>query len=129
MLTLFELWDRRDDRVKQFSGGMRRRLEVARALLHRPKILFMDEPTTGLDPQTRSNFWSQIQFINRSEGTTVFMTTHYLEEAERVAHRIAIIDHGVIVDSGSAAELNLRTNSATLEEAFICITGSEMRAQ
>src|SRR3984957_16281549 len=94
LLTLFELWDRRDDRAKTFSGGMRRRLEIARGLLHTPKILFLDEPTLGLDPQTRNHLWSHVRKLNEEERVTVFLTTHYMEEAERVARRIAIIDHG-----------------------------------
>ena len=94
LLKLFELWERRNDPVKQFSGGMRRRLEIARGLLHTPKIIFLDEPTLGLDPQTRNQLWTHVKKLNEEERVTVFLTTHYMEEAERVAHRIAIIDHG-----------------------------------
>src|SRR5579864_3296910 len=113
LLMLFELWDRRNDPVKQFSGGMRRRLEIARGLLHTPKILFLDEPTLGLDPQTRNQLWSQVRKLNEEERVTVFLTTHYMEEADRVAHRIAIIDHGAIVAQGTPAELKQQTNSET----------------
>src|ERR1700736_2074554 len=88
LLKLFELWDRRNDPVKQFSGGMKRRLEIARALLHIPRIVFLDEPTLGLDPQTRNQLWNHVRKLNTEEGVTVFLTTHYMEEAERVASRI-----------------------------------------
>src|SRR4051794_39560781 len=85
LLKLFELWDRRKDQVKKFSGGMRRRLEIARGLLHTPKIIFLDEPTLGLDPQTRNQLWNQVKILNEQEQVTVFLTTHYMEEADRVA--------------------------------------------
>jgi ABC-2 type transport system ATP-binding protein len=127
LLKLFELWERRDDLVKQFSGGMRRRLEIARSFLHTPKILFLDEPTLGLDPQSRNQLWTHVKRLNESEGTTVFLTTHYMDEAERVAHRIAIIDHGQIVAQGTAAELKQQTQSDSLEGAFLSLTGSSIR--
>lgn len=129
LLKLFELWDRRKDPVKQFSGGMKRRLEIARGLLHTPKIVFLDEPTLGLDPQTRNQLWSHVKKLNDEEGVTVFMTTHYMEEAERVAHRIAIIDHGKIVAQGTAAQLKEQTGADTLENAFLKLTGSSIRAE
>src|SRR5512132_2206739 len=127
LLTLFELWDRRDDPVKNFSGGMKRRLEIARGFLHTPKILFLDEPTLGLDPQTRNQLWTQVKELNVQEHVTVFLTTHYMEEAERVAHRLAIIDHGRIVAQGTPAELKAQTGGSTLEEAFLALTGSTIR--
>ena len=129
LLKLFELWDRRDDQVKTFSGGMRRRLEIARGFLHTPKILFLDEPTLGLDPQTRNQLWTQVRALNESERVTVFLTTHYMEEADRVAHRIAIIDHGRIVAQGSPTELKQQTGTETLEQAFLALTGSAIRAE
>ena len=129
LLKLFELWDRRNDPVKQFSGGMRRRLEIARSLLHIPKIIFLDEPTLGLDPQTRNQLWTQVKKLNEEERVTVFLTTHYMEEADRVAHRIAIIDHGAIVAQGTPAELKQQTNTQTLEEAFLALTGSSIREE
>ena len=129
LLALFGLWERRNDRVKQFSGGMRRRLEIARGLLHTPKILFLDEPTLGLDPQTRNQLWSHVKTLNEQEGVTVFLTTHYMEEAERVAHRIAIIDHGRIVAQGSPRELKEQTGGDTLEQAFLALTGASIREQ
>jgi len=121
------LWDRRDDQVKQFSGGMKRRLEIARGLLHTPKILFLDEPTLGLDPQTRNHLWAHVQRLNREEQVTVFLTTHYMEEADRVAQRIAIIDHGKIVAQGTSEDLKTRTSTQTLEQAFLALTGSTIR--
>jgi ABC-2 type transport system ATP-binding protein len=129
LLNFVELWERRDDLVKHFSGGMKRRLEIARGLLHHPEILFLDEPTLGLDPQTRNHIWSYIKNLNRDEGITVFFTTHYMEEAERVAERIAIIDYGKIVVQGSPAELKEKTNSASLEDAFLALTGRDMRKE
>src|SRR5258708_1640425 len=118
LLEFVELWDRKDDLVKAFSGGMRRRLEIARGLLHHPKILFLDEPTLGLDPQTRNSMWEYVGKLNKSEGLTVFFTTHYMEEAEKNAQRIAIIDHGKIIATGSASELKKETHTKSLEEAF-----------
>jgi ABC-2 type transport system ATP-binding protein len=127
LLKLFELWDRRDSPVKQFSGGMKRRLEIARGLLHTPKILFLDEPTLGLDPQTRNQLWTHVRHLNETEGVTVFLTTHYMDEAERAAHRIAIIDHGKIVAQGSSAELRQQTGADSLEGAFLALTGTTIR--
>jgi ABC-2 type transport system ATP-binding protein len=129
LLTFVELYDRRDSQVKEFSGGMRRRLEIARGLLHTPKVIFLDEPTLGLDPQTRNHMWSYLQELNRSDRTTVFFSTHYMEEAERVAQRIAIIDHGKIVAMGTVAELRAQTNTDTLEGAFLSLTGRTIREE
>jgi len=129
MLEFVELSDRKDDFVKNFSGGMKRRLEIARGLLHHPKILFLDEPTLGLDPQTRNHIWKFIQDLNKEEGMTIFFTTHYMEEADRVANTIAIIDHGKIVAQGSSAELKLKTNTNSLEEAFLALTGTVIREE
>ena len=96
MLKMVELWDRRQSQVHTYSGGMKRRLELARGLLHYPKVLFLDEPTLGLDPQTRNRLWEYILELRQREGTTIFLTTHYMDEAEE-ADRIAIIDHGKLV--------------------------------
>ena len=127
LLKLFELWEKKDQRMKTFSGGMRRRLEIARGFLHTPKILFLDEPTLGLDPQSRNQLWTHVKALNESEKVTVFLTTHYMDEAERVAQRIAVIDHGAIVAQGSPAELKQQTQTDTLEAAFLKLTGSAIR--
>src|SRR6476659_3618118 len=121
LLKLFELWDRRKDYVKTFSGGMKRRLEIARGFLHTPKILFLDEPTLGLDPQSRNQLWIHVKNLNETEGVTVFLTTHYMDEAERVAERIAVIDHGKIIAHGSPDELKHQTETDTLEAAFLSL--------
>jgi ABC-2 type transport system ATP-binding protein len=127
LLKMFELWDRGNDLVKTFSGGMKRRLEIARGFLHTPKILFLDEPTLGLDPQTRNQLWTHVKHLNQSEGVTVFLTTHYMDEADRVAQRIAVIDHGKIVAMGTSQELKTQTGKESLEEAFLALTGSTIR--
>jgi len=129
LLKFVELWDRKDEFVKKFSGGMKRRLEVARGLIHHPKVLFLDEPTLGLDPQTRNNIWNHIKGLNKEEKMTVFFTTHYMEEAERVASRIAIIDHGKIIAVGTPNELRQKTNTNSLEEAFLSLTGTTIREE
>jgi ABC-2 type transport system ATP-binding protein len=129
LLRLFELWDRRNEQVKLFSGGMKRRLEIARGLLHAPKILFLDEPTLGLDPQTRNQLWTQVKQRNQADGVTVFLTTHYMDEAERVAQRIAIIDHGKLVAQGSPQELKQQTGKESLEDVFLALTGSTIRSE
>jgi len=103
-LKFVDLYERKDDLVKKFSGGMRRRLEVARGLIHRPRVLFLDEPTLGLDPQSRANLWEFIVQLPKEHGVTIFMTTHYMEEAE-VCDRIAIIDNGKIIAMGTPDEL------------------------
>lgn len=127
LLNIVGLADRKNDLVKHFSGGMKRRLEIARGLLHHPKILFLDEPTIGLDPQTRNHLWSYVTDLNKKENITIFLTTHYMEEAEKVATRIAVIDHGTIIASGSSAELKAKTNTQTLEDAFLALTGNVIR--
>ena len=129
VLRMVGLWERRDSQVLTFSGGMRRRLEIARGLLHTPRVLFLDEPTLGLDPQSRNQMWTHVQNLNQTDGVTVFLTTHYMDEADRVAHRIAVIDHGRIVAIGSPAELKQRTNTNSLEAAFLALTGSAIREE
>jgi len=123
LLKFVDLWDRKDSLVKEFSGGMKRRLEIARGLLHHPKIIFLDEPTLGLDSQTRNHMWAYLRELNKNEGTTVFFTTHYMEEADRIAQRIAIIDHGKIIAIGTSEELRKQTNTNSLEDAFLALTG------
>jgi ABC-2 type transport system ATP-binding protein len=127
LLKLVDLWERKDGYVKTYSGGMRRRLEIARGLLHHPKILFLDEPTLGLDTQTRNLLWEYVQKLRDTEGMTIFFTTHYLDEAEEVADRIAIIDHGKIVATGTSKQLAKQTGTKTLEEAYLELTGRGVR--
>lgn len=129
LLKFVELWDRRNDLVKKFSGGMRRRLEIARGLLHHPKILFLDEPTLGLDPQTKNHMWTYIKDINKKEGMTVFFTTHYMDEAEKMAKNVAIIDHGKIVAQGTVESLKKETKTKNLEDAFLVLTGDVIREE
>ena len=96
MLSMMQLWDKRHHEVRTYSGGMKRRLELARGLLHRPKVLFLDEPTLGLDPQTRNRIWEYILDLRQREGVTIFLTTHYMDEAQK-ADRLAIIDYGRLI--------------------------------
>ncbi|MFA6088374.1 MAG: ATP-binding cassette domain-containing protein [Candidatus Woesearchaeota archaeon] len=127
LMKFVGLWDRKDSLVKTFSGGMKRRLEIARALIHHPAILFLDEPTLGLDPQTRNSIWEHIKDLTKKEGMTVFFTTHYMEEAERVADSIAIIDNGKIIEQGTAMDLRKITKTNSLEDAFLKLTGKKIR--
>jgi ABC-2 type transport system ATP-binding protein len=127
VLELVELSDKANIIVKTYSGGMRRRLEIARGLMHHPKVLFLDEPTLGLDPQTRRSIWDYIEKLNRQENITMILTTHYMEEADYLCDRIAIIDHGKIIAldtpenlknsvGGDIITLNSSDNSKLLEE-------------
>ncbi|OGL25934.1 multidrug ABC transporter ATP-binding protein [Candidatus Saccharibacteria bacterium RIFCSPHIGHO2_12_FULL_49_19] len=127
LLKLVGLSERKDSFIKTFSGGMRRRLEIARGLLHHPKVLFLDEPTLGLDTQTRNVLWDYVRKLSKSEGMTIFFTTHYLDEAEEIAERIAIIDHGKIVAVGTVKELTKKTKTKTLEQAYLKLTGESIR--
>jgi ABC-2 type transport system ATP-binding protein len=115
VLTMVGLWDRKDSVVGTFSGGMRRRLEIARGLMHSPRVLFLDEPTIGLDPQTRRSIWGYIRELKAREQITIFMTTHYMDEAEW-CDRIAIMDHGQIValDSPEALKATVGTDRVTI---------------
>jgi len=131
MLEMVDLWDRRDQRVQTFSGGMRRRLEIARGLLHSPRVLFLDEPTIGLDPQTRSAIWRYIGALREAEGTTIFMTTHYMDEAE-LCDRVAIMDRGqiVVLDTPEALKASITSvtvASPTMDDVFMRYTGSTVR--
>ncbi len=129
LLKLVELYDRKDSFVKNFSGGMKRRLEIARGLLHSPTVLFLDEPTIGLDPQTRNHIWAYINNLNKQENVTIFFTTHHMEEVERMAQRVAIIDHGKILIIGTIAEILAKAGKDKLEDAFIALTGSKIREE
>jgi ABC-2 type transport system ATP-binding protein len=117
-LKFVELYKFKDKEVKTFSGGMRRRLEIARALLHEPKVLFLDEPTLGLDPQTRAKIWDYIRLIRKEKGVTIFLTTHYMDEAEELADRIAIIDKGKIIAEGTPDELKSLAGSEVVYVKF-----------
>ncbi|HET9740107.1 MAG TPA: ATP-binding cassette domain-containing protein [Solirubrobacteraceae bacterium] len=118
MLAMVGLADRRDHRVLTFSGGMKRRLEIARGLMHSPRVLFLDEPTIGLDPQTRSSIWRYIRALQEAEGTTIFMTTHYMDEAE-FCDRIAIMDRGeiVVLDTPEALKASVGADRVVLGTA------------
>lgn len=129
LLKFVDLWERKDDYVKKYSGGMKRRLEIARGLIHHPRILFLDEPTLGLDLQTRKHIWDYVINLNKTEGMTIFFTTHYIEEAEKVAARAAIIDHGRIISIGTPAELKEKTKTTTLDDAFLALTGKDIRTE
>jgi len=114
VLRLVDLWDRRNDIIKTFSGGMKRRLEIARSLIHYPAVLFLDEPTLGLDPQTRSHLWEYILRLKKERQMTIFMTTHYMNEAE-YCDRIAIIDYGKIVALDTPANLKKRVGGDVIQ--------------
>jgi ABC-2 type transport system ATP-binding protein len=105
VLELVDLTDRKNDRVKKYSGGMRRRLELARGLMHHPKILFLDEPTLGLDPQSRDYIWKYVLRLAKEKKITIIITTHYMDEADKLCNRLAIIDHGKIVVLGAPKDL------------------------
>ena len=129
LLQLVQLYDRKDSYVKHFSGGMKRRLEIARGLLHEPKVLFLDEPTIGLDPQTRNHIWTYINNLNKQKGVTIFFTTHQMEEVERIADKVSVIDHGKILITGTIDEIIQKAGAKSLEEAFIVLTGSNIREE
>ncbi len=114
LLERFGLADARDRQARTYSGGMQRKLDVALGLVHRPQVLFLDEPTTGLDPAARSQMWTEISALSGDEGLTVLLTTHYLEEADRLAARIAIVDRGSIVTAGTPEELKAELNGDTV---------------
>jgi len=115
VLRLVDLEDRSGDIVKKYSGGMRRRLELARGLLHNPRILFLDEPTLGLDPQTREHIWEYIEGLVKTERVTIIITTHYMEEADRLCNRIAIIDHGRVVALDSPSNLKSKMGGEVIK--------------
>ena len=138
VLEMVGLWERKDDLVQTFSGGMRRRLEIARGLLHSPKVLFLDEPTIGLDPQTRASIWQYIGELHKREEITVFVTTHYMDEAEELCDRVAFVDGGQIIGIdtpdhfidelvASGFKRKKQVKEANLEDVFIAKTGKEWR--
>lgn len=128
-LDLFALGDRRHEIVSTLSGGLKRRIEIARALLHRPPLVFLDEPTLGLDPQSRRTLWEHLRQMQATHGTTVFLTTHYLDEVERFASRVAVIEKGRIIAQGTVAAVNQQTRQTTLEDSFIALTGATGRPE
>lgn len=115
LLKLVELEDVASRRVRNYSGGMKKRLDLASALVHRPKLIFLDEPTTGLDPQSRAAIWAYLEKLNKEEGTTIFLTTQYMEEADRLCRQLSIIDLGKIVASGSPAELKRQVGADSIK--------------
>ena len=128
LLELVELTDAADRQIKGYSGGMKRRLDLGSALVHEPEVLFLDEPTTGLDPASRLTVWEELRRVNQ-RGTTIFLTTQYLEEADQLCDRIAIIDDGLIVREGTPERLKadvgerLGIDSPTLDDVFLDATG------
>jgi len=125
LLKLVELEKVADRFTSTYSGGMRRRFDLALSLIHEPKILFLDEPTQGLDPHARQLIWGHLRELNE-QGMTIFLTTHFMEEAEALCERIAIMDRGQIVTTGTVAELQERHEARTLEEVFLKTTGSNL---
>ncbi len=122
LLETFSLTEKRDERTRTLSGGMKRRLILARAMMHRPRLLILDEPTAGVDVELRLELWHYVQRINQ-EGTSILLTTHYLEEAEQLCDRIAFINGGQIVGEGTSTELSERYGVASLEDAYLTLVG------
>jgi ABC-2 type transport system ATP-binding protein len=127
VLRQFGLWERRHDPVRTLSGGMRRAADIARGMLHEPRVLFLDEPTAGLDPRARRALWDLIRRLRASSGLTVFLTTHYVEEAEP-CDRVAVLDRGRLVALGTPAELKQAAGARSLEEVFLARTGHPLAA-
>jgi len=127
VLTLVELEDKANIIVRNYSGGMQRRLEIARGLMHYPKVLFLDEPTLGLDPQTRHRIWDYILKLNQKEKITIILTTHYMEEADYLCQKVGIIDFGKIVALGTPQNLKNIFKKPTLEDVFLHFTGRRIR--
>jgi ABC-2 type transport system ATP-binding protein len=118
LLRIVGISDVADKKASQYSAGMKRRLDLASALVHKPRLLFLDEPTIGLDPQSRTQIWKYLEELNKTEGTTIFLTTQYLEEADKLCHRLAIIDKGQIIISGSPVELKQQISGDTIAVAL-----------
>jgi len=123
LLRQFSLEDAASRAVKTYSGGMRRRLDLAASLVGNPSVLFLDEPTTGLDPRSRNGMWNVVRDLTQNHGVTVLLTTQYLEEADQLAEQIAVIDHGAMIAAGTPAELKASTGGATLDDVFLALTG------
>jgi ABC-2 type transport system ATP-binding protein len=122
LLTHLGLWERRGEKVVGWSRGMRQKLAVARSLLHRPSLIFLDEPTAGLDPRSRRDLWDVVREL-LADGVTVFLTTQYLEEADQLADRVGLLDGGLLVAEGTPAELKQRAGGETLDDVFLALTG------
>jgi ABC-2 type transport system ATP-binding protein len=129
LLEAVELTQWRDKQVKQLSGGMRRRVEIARGLIHEPRVFFLDEPTTGLDPVSRTNVWEMIRKIKTERDLTVLITTHYMDEADKLCDRIAIVDHGELValDTPAGLKASIPGDNPTLDDVFVHYTGRGLR--
>jgi ABC-2 type transport system ATP-binding protein len=127
VLNLVELEDKANVIVRNYSGGMQRRLEIARGLMHYPKVLFLDEPTLGLDPQTRHRIWDYILKLNQKEKITIILTTHYMEEADYLCQRVGIIDFGKIVALDTPQNLKNIFKKSSLEDVFLHLTGRKIR--
>ena len=129
LLDTFGVADAQHRAVRDWSGGMQRRLDVALGLVHRPAVLFLDEPTTGLDPGSRADLWTLVRRLRDEYGTTVFLTTHYLDEADALSDRLVVVDRGVVVADGTPSALKLRYGGsidATLQDTFLAITGRDL---
>ena len=134
LLSLVELEARADDAVETYSGGMRKRLDIAAGLIHQPKVLFLDEPTLGLDIRTRHHIWKHINHLREEKNMTIFLTTHYMEEADSLCDRIAIIDKGEIraIDAPEHLKSGLKQNTAalkepTLDDVYMAFTGKDLK--
>lgn len=128
LLEAFSLTDKRKTGTRALSGGMKRRVVLARAMMHRPKLIILDEPTAGVDVELRLELWHYMQRVNK-EGTTILLTTHYIEEAEQLCSKIALINQGNILDEGTPAELKKRFKKKTLEDVYLAVTGREELAR
>jgi len=126
VFSLVGLTQKAGIQTKNYSGGMKRRLEIARGLMHKPKVLFLDEPTLGLDPQTRRTIWNFIKKLKK-EGTTIILTTHYMEEADYLCNRVAIIDNGKVISLDTPKKLKKKNKAKTLEDVFLKYTGKFIR--
>lgn len=127
LLSLVGLAEVADKKTSQYSAGMKRRLDLASALVHKPKLLFLDEPTIGLDPQSRAAIWSYLEELNKKQGVTIFLTTQYLEEADKLCQRLAIIDHGQIIINGIPADLKRQLGGDTIAVTFAATAGSDVK--
>lgn len=128
LLEAFSLTEKRKENIRLLSGGMKRRLILARALMHQPKLLILDEPTAGVDVELRLELWKYMKRINKS-GTTILLTTHYIEEAEQLCDHIALINHGEIVQQGTPDQLKKQFKKSTLEDVYLSVTGREELAR